>query len=125
MKEESFWRAISTIVIWVMLLAAFIVATIFLPETIGEDVIAVYLFLSIAGAVSTGAIWRGRSSRQERSGRRESRYEDREAAPEKIKNERIAAALRELSDDELYQLRDSIARGTIDEERLAALIDED
>lgn len=133
MREQdngAFWRAVSTIVIWSILLVSIIIVSIFLPAMVGEDVIAVYLFLVIAATISTGAIWNAGSRSEGRKAKPQAQQEAEAVAlisdeSEKRKNDRLTNALRQLSDDELISLRRRINSGDVDEQRLVELFKDD
>lgn len=121
-QQAVFWRAVTTMTIWALLLVAIIIVSIFLPASLGEDIIAVYLFLAIAGAVSTGAVWSSNNSSEKTKDKLDAAST---GEIEKRKNDRLASALQQLSDDELVSLRERINRGEVDERQLATLFDDD
>jgi hypothetical protein len=133
--KGNFWRAISTIVIWVMLTGSIALSGVFLAEILGEDIIAVIILLVVTAGLSTGTIWnwgRGEGSqrRKRQWGRRrrrnliEDELEERDYAfREKPKrDDRLADALRQLSDTELIGLREGIQRGEISEDELETVL---
>jgi hypothetical protein len=127
--KQAFWRAIATIVIWVMLTGGFGIVSETLTAQLGEDVIAVLIMQLLAAVICTGFVWNwGRiPGDQKRAGaRKEEAWEELYDDLEKPKRDRLANALRTLSDDELFRLKDRIRSGAVDDRVLEqTLLDEE
>ncbi|MCA9912798.1 MAG: hypothetical protein KC496_05600 [Anaerolineae bacterium] len=129
---DSFWRAIATIVIWVMMVGAFALTGVFMADVIGEGVVMIVFLLLAAAVTSTGFIWGwGRSGSRNRSRLRARRWDfdedegfddDDLSQSEKRKRDRITIALRNLSNDELIRLQNRISSGEIDDELLEEIL---
>jgi hypothetical protein len=129
---EAFWRAVATIVIWVMMVGSFALTGVFMADALGEGVVMIVFLLLGAAVVSTGFIWNwGRVSlKNKEQGWQEWGAElqaslEGDGYSEKHKSDRISAALRNLSDDELVRLRKRIARGEITDDDLEAAFQEE
>lgn len=128
--QGNFWRAIATIVIWVMATGSIALSGIFLADKLGEDVIAVIVVSMIAAALSSGFIWNwGRTGMSRRRRRHwasllDEALETRSYSQEKPKREddRLAEALRQLSDRQLHNLRDGIRSGEISDDDLETML---
>lgn len=133
MGYDSFWRAIATIVIWVMMVGAFALTGVFLADAIGEGVVMVVFLLLAAAVSSTGFIW-GWGRAGERSRRHQTKNQrvdsgglfdgDMLSYEEKHKRDRLSSALRNLSDEELIQLQNRISSGEVDDELLQEILSE-
>lgn len=128
--QSSFWRAIATIVIWVMATGSIALSGIFLADKLGKDVLGVIAISMIAAALSSGFIWNwGRTGMSRRRRRRwasllDEALETRIYSQEKPKREddRLAEALRQLSDRQLHNLRDGIQSGEISDDDLETML---
>ncbi len=125
---EAFWRAIATIVIWTMVVGGFALTGIFMADALGDGIVMVVFLLLGAAVASTGFVWnwgnmRGSSKVSWHDWGEQMTFD--ETRTEKRKADRISAALRNLSDDELVRLRQRIARGEITDEDLEAALAEE
>lgn len=127
--KGNFWRAISTIVIWVMVTGSIALSGIFLTEALGEDIIAIILVLVLTAGLSTGMVWNwGRGEGSQRRRHRQRRWgsliDDELDEREKPKrdDDQLANALRQLSDTELMTLRRGIQNGEINEDELETVL---
>jgi hypothetical protein len=129
-KTGTFWQAVATIVIWVMVTGGIALGGVFLAPQLGEEVLGFFFMLLAAAVVCTGFVWKwGQLPGGENQKKGKQKNEDYLAAydsdyDEKRKRDRLGAALRTLSDDELVRLRERIARGEIAEEDLASVLNE-
>lgn len=127
-QSGTFWQAIATAIIWVLLLAMTTLAFIFLGDTLGEDIIGLMFILVVGGVASTGFVWKwGRLGNQDAQHTDKDAYAwDAQADKRKRRNgDELSRALRDLSNDELVRLRDRLARGEIDDDDLLRLLGED
>lgn len=130
--KGNFWRAIATIVIWVMTTGSMALSGVFLADVLGEDIIAVIFMVLVAAALSSGFIWnwgRGEGSSRRRESRRrrwasllDDEFEDRHYEEKPKNDDRLATALRQLSDRQLENLRDGIRSGDISEDDLETML---
>ena len=135
--SDIFWKAIATASIWVMSFVMIVIGSIFVAPVMGEDFLGFLFMVMAAAIVTSGFVWNwGRLPEDAKNNRRKQRREQRKekrdkndeeyydlylgnAAQGKRKNnDRLAEALRQLSDDELVRLKDGIATGKIDEDDL-------
>lgn len=125
-KTDTFWRAISTIVIWALMMVSIIIGSIFLPGTIGSDVIAFYIVIAIAAVISTGFVWNSDAGNRDTQRAEAQQAESAEAATlEKRKRDRLDAVIRTLSDDQLLTLRERLASGEITDAQLTRMLGDD
>lgn len=112
-------RADLTFKIWFILIGGLVGSLIFTAERLGVWSLAIVFLIIGAGITTTGFLWKwgGYDDRV-----REVRDESMDV--EKAKRNRLALALRDLSDAELTRLRQRLSDGDIDDDHLAALLDE-
>lgn len=128
-EKDAFWKAIATIVIWVMITGSIGLTGIFIAPMMGEDSIAVIFLLLVAAVLTNGFIWDwgGGSSKKDKT------IEDRDEAENEIfnlandarykrKRKQIGARLSDLSDTELIDLRERLQAGELDDEELEYII---
>jgi len=124
--EGTFWQAIATAIIWVMLIAGIALGGVFLAEPLGEDVLGFFFMLLAAAVVCTGFVWDwGRIPGEGRRSRKQSELAEEIFASgqqEKRKRDRLGSALRQLSEEELIRLRDRISSGDIGDEELEEVL---
>ena len=128
-KSGTFWQAVATIVIWVMVTGGIALGGVFLAPQLGEEVLGFFFMLLAAAVVCTGFVWKwgqlpGAQQKKGKQKNEDYAYGYDEDYDEKRKRDRLGAALRSLSDDELVRLRERIARGEIAEEDLASVLNE-
>lgn len=122
-KQGTFWKAIATAVVWTMITGGFLLAFIFVGETLGEAIIGMVFLMLLAGVLVSGFVWNW--GRIDTAGSMSDALDSEMRYREKRKNDRLGQALRDLSNDELMRLRQRLASGEIDEQDLeAALGDE-
>ena len=127
-KMGAFWQALTTIVIWAMVMVGTGIGSVFLAPQMGEEVMGFFFLLFGVALVCTGFIWKwgqmpGQAKNQGKQKNEAYGYEmDYE---EKRKHDRLSNALKALSDDDLIRLRERIARGEIQEDDLASVLGED
>ena len=127
-KLGTFWQALTTIVIWVLVIAGTAIGSVFLAPQMGEEVMGFFFLLFGVALVCTGFIWKwGQLPNQGKNqGKQKNEAYDYEMSyEEKRKRDRLSHALKSLSDDDLIRLRERIARGEIQEDDLASVLGED
>jgi hypothetical protein len=126
-KLGTFWQALATIVIWVLVIAGTAIGSVFLAPQMGEEVLGFFFMLFAAAIVCTGFIWKwGQMPGQSKQDKQKNAAYNYEADyDEKRKRDRLSNALKSLSDDDLIRLRERIARGEIQEDDLASVLGED
>ena len=126
----TFWKAIATIVIWVMVVASIAITGVFLAPNMGDDAIGAIFIVVAAAIVTNGFIWNWGSTGQrkldkkERESAEDELYDLASSVGEKRKRDRLAVALSQLSDGELHNLRSKIRNGEIDEQDLAEILNQ-
>lgn len=126
----TFWKAIATIVIWVMVVASLAITGVFLAPNMGDDAIGAIFIVVAAAIVTNGFIWNWGSTGQrkldkkERESAEDELYDLASNVGEKRKRDRLAVALSQLSDGELVNLRSKIRNGEIDEQDLAEILNQ-
>jgi hypothetical protein len=129
-NTPTFWKAIATIVIWVMVVITVALTGVFLAPALGDESVAAIFLVVAAAIVSNGFIWNWGSTgqrklqRKERESAEDELYELASNVGEKRKRDRLAVALSQLSDGELVNLRSRIRNGEIDEQELAEILSE-
>lgn len=147
-SSDAFWKAIATLGMWVFVTGGMALIGIFMAPAMGEDALGAVFMLMAAAVVISGFIWNWgqvpgqESNKQARRNARKQRRQERHhhdnvddeyydlyyaQSTKKGKNseDRLAAALKQLSDEELVGLRERIARGEIREEDLESVLLED
>lgn len=126
-KMGTFWQALTTIVIWVLVIVGTAIGSVFLAPQMGEEVMGFFFLLFGVALVCTGFIWKwGQMPGQAKQGKQKNEsYGYEMDYEEKRKHDRLSNALKSLSDDDLIRLRERIARGEIQEEDLASVLRED
>lgn len=145
MMSDMFWKAIATAAVWVMSLVMVLMGSIFVAPTMGEDFLGFIFMVMAAAIVTSGFVWNwGRlpqdaineAIKQRRKERKKDHKHDdddeayydlylgKSAQGKRKNNDRLAAALRQLSDDELVRLKDGIARGEIREDDLEDVLED-
>lgn len=128
--KGTFWQVIATVVIWTMMTGGIALGSIFLAPSLGEEVLGFFFMLFAAAALSTGFVWDwgqvpGKEGQRSHQGKQKNEgYDYDESLDEKRKRDRLSAALKSLSDEELIRLRSQITRGDVQEEELASLLDD-
>lgn len=126
----TFWKAIATIVVWVMVVVSVAITGVFLAPQMGEDSIGAIFMVVAAAVVTNGFIWQWGSTGQrkldkkQREAAEDELYDMASSVGEKRKRDRLAVALSQLSDGELENLRSRIRSGEIDEQDLAEILNE-
>lgn len=123
--DTSFWKMVSTSVIWAIALVSLIMTGIFIAPQIGEDAIGVVFIAFGAAVVSTGFIWNWGQVPGAKKDKKSNKDEDEETyynASQKQKNDQIASSLRDMSDEELVELRRRLSTGEIDEAELESML---
>lgn len=142
--SENFWKAIATIVIWAMSFVSIVIGSIFVAPTLGEDFLGFIFMVMGAAIVTSGFVWnwgrlpqdaindRIKKEKEERKKKNKGNSDDEyfdlfyaQTGNKRKNNDRLASALRQLSDDELVRLRDRIASGEIREEDLEDVLYEE
>lgn len=109
-------RAEHTIKVWSTLMVGLVFSMLFTADKLGIWSLGLAALIVGAGITTTGFMWNWGDY---------ARYSpDVEADAEKAKRTRLSSALRELSDSELSSLRQRLANGDIDDEKLARLLEE-
>jgi len=124
----TFWQALTTIVIWVLVIAGTAIGSVFLAPQMGEEIMGFFFLLFGVALVCTGFIWKWGQIPGQQQGKQKNKAYEYEADynyEEKRKHDRLSNALKSLSDDDLIRLRERIARGEIQEEDLASVLRED
>ncbi len=112
---DSNQRVELTRFIWVALMIATVVVTVF--GDLGGTIVPVLLFMLGAGVMVTGFVWNwGDGSLVKQQASRGSISE--EFFGEKRKRDELDDVLRDLSDEELIRLRQRLSDGTLTEELL-------
>ena len=132
-KLGTFWQALATIIIWAMSIAGTAIGSVFLAPQMGEEVLGFFFMLFAAAIVCTGFVWKwgqmpGQGQQNQRHGKQKNAmygYDTDMDYEEKRKRDRLSNALKSLSDDDLIRLRERIARGEIQDDDLASVLDED
>jgi len=128
--KNSFWKAIATIVIWVMATGSVALSGVFLADILGEDILGAIFMIMVAAALSSGFIWnwgRGDGTRIKIGRRRRwegllmDELQGRHYEKPK-RDDQLADALRQLSDRQLENLRDAIRSGDISEDELETML---
>lgn len=140
---EHFWKAIATMAIWTMSFVSIVVGSIFVAPVMGEDFLGFIFMVMAAAVVTSGFVWNwGRLPQDAINDRLKNEQEDRKKKNQgasddeyydlfysqtgkRKNNDRLASALRQLSDDELVRLRDRIASGELREEDLEDVLYEE
>lgn len=100
--------------IWGMMIVGVVLGSMVLAPFLGDDILGM-VFIMVAGAVfTTGLIWNW--------GRLPMTAQE---ASEKQKRDRLDAVLRDLSDSQLQILRERLAAGDIDDEKLSYMLGDD
>ncbi|MGB7338492.1 MAG: hypothetical protein WBC91_06330 [Phototrophicaceae bacterium] len=122
-----FWRAVSTAIVWLMVIGIIALVSIFLTPELGEDVIVPILFVLVAAVMTNGFIWdwgRGASSADNRKQKQATlTMLDENINTLKRKRRDRSQRLEDYSDTELLDLRERVIAGEIDESELAQLLD--
>lgn len=127
---STFWKAIATIVVWVMVVITFALTGVFLAPQMGDDAMGAIFMVVAAAIVTNGFIWQWGSTGQRKFDRKKREetedelYDMASSVGEKRKRDRLAVALSQLSDGELENLRSRIRSGEIDEQDLAEILNE-
>ena len=131
-RSGTFWQALATIVIWIMVTGGIALGGVFLAAPLGEAVLGFFFMLLAAAVISTGFVWDwgripgdGRRFRKRHAQDDDRLYNYAGGYDDKRKRDRLSDALRSLADDELIHLRERLARGEIEEEELARILRED
>ena len=126
-KMGTFWQALTTIVIWAMVMVGTGIGSVFLAPQMGEEVMGFFFLLFGVALVCTGFIWKwGQIPGQTKQNKQKNEsYGYEMDYEEKRKHDRLSNALKALSDDDLIRLRERIARGEIQEDDLASVLRED
>lgn len=127
--QTTFWKAVSTVIVWVMVTGGIALGGVFLAPVMGEEVLGFFFMILAAAVVSMGFIWnwgqlpnqQRLTDEQKKKAKREAEYYDLvHQTGEKLKrDDQLANALRKLSDDELMRLRERIADGELTEADIA------
>lgn len=126
----TFWKAIATIVVWVMVVASVAITGVFLAPQMGDDAMGAIFMVVAAAVVTNGFIWNWGSTGQrkmdkkQREAAEDELYDMASSVGEKRKRDRLAVALSQLSEGELESLRSRIRSGEIDEQDLAEILNE-
>jgi hypothetical protein len=125
-----FWKAIASIVMWVMIAVSFVATAIFLVPQMGEEALGAVFMLLAAGVVCSGFIWNWGSTGQRkldkkvRESAEDELYNLASSVGEKRKRDRLAVSLSHLSDNELLDLRQKLRNGDLDEQELAEILNQ-
>jgi hypothetical protein len=125
---STFWKAIATIVIWVMVVVSVAITGVFLAPNMGDESLGAIFMVIAAAIVTNGFIWnwgatgQRKLDRKSRESAEDELYDLASNVGEKRKRDRLAVALSQLSDGELHSLRSRIRNGDIDEQDLAEIL---
>ncbi|MEO1289060.1 MAG: hypothetical protein AAFV93_14950 [Chloroflexota bacterium] len=123
---NTFWKAMATLMVWLLGGGIITVMSIFLGETLGGDILYGIILVVFGMMMSSGFIWNwGRDSASVRMQDKAYIADQIDSAinsRQKRKNSDISRRLRDYSDDELIALRERVASGEISESELAQLL---
>jgi hypothetical protein len=111
-------RAELTMKLWGTLMTGLVFCMIFTAEKLGIWSLGLAVLIVGAGITTTGFMWGWGDA---------AKFDTRSAQDmdlEKAKRSRLSLALRDLSDSELANLRQRLAKGDIDDMQLARLLEE-
>jgi uncharacterized membrane protein len=109
-------RLEKTLNIWGIGIAGIVFGSLFTVNTLGPVVLGLVFMIVVATIVVTGFIWQWGVPNTNLQASEDS---------EKAKRERMEAVLRRLSDTELQNLRDRVARGNLSDDDLNAMIEDE
>ncbi len=126
--KGTFWRAVSTIAVWLIVVGAIALTSILLAPEIGEESLGAIFMILVAAVVTNGFIWNwgagaGSSKKEkDRENAEEELYNLALNKQQKRKRDKIGSRLSDLSDDELLDLRQRLQAGDVDEADLAYIL---
>jgi len=111
-------RAELTLKMWALMMAALVLTMLFTAGNLGVFwSFGIAALIIGAGITTTGFMWNWGDTAKFDAANNSSEIED-------AKRNRLALALRDLSDSELARLQQRLSEGDIDERQLARLLDE-